>query len=239
MGNLDRGSKSYGAGQTILASLSHYDTRSVMVSDEGIPPDENHKKIVRAGTIVGGIGGSVMTDQDLLVAEHGAATLYTSLPGYDNDLLYVALTAAATTVAYVDPGAASTPISASVTGNDITVTLGTDADGKIVSTANDVKNIVNSTAAANVLVEAKNIVGDSGEGIAAAMPRTALVSHANVTAPEGLLFNDADVTYGPAPCAMLYMGSVEIGRLPKVPSAAQIAALPRISFMDYRNRAIR
>jgi hypothetical protein len=239
MGNLDRGSKSYGAGQTILASLSKYDTRSVMVSDVGILPDENHKKIVRAGTIVGGIGGSVMLNQDLMVAEHGAATLYTSLPGHDNDLLYVALTAAATTVAYADPGAASTPISASASSGNITVTLGTDADGKIISTANDVKNIINNTAATKALVEAKNIVSDSGDGIVTAMPQAALAPHTGVPAPEGLLFNDVDVTYGPSPCAMLYMGSVEVSRLPKAPSAAQITALPRVSFMDYNNRAVR
>jgi hypothetical protein len=204
-----------------------------------VAPDEHLRKIVRAGTIVGGIGGSVMRDQDLQVAEHGASTLYTSLPGYDNDLLYVALTSTATTIAYVDPGAPSTPISATAAGNNITVTLGTDADGKIVSTANDVKNIVNSTAATNVLVEAKNIVSDSGDGLVTAMPQTALVSHANVSVPEGVLFNDVDVTSGPAPCAMLYMGSVEVSRLPKAPSTAQIAALPRISFMDYKNRAVR
>jgi hypothetical protein len=139
----------------------------------------------------------------------------------------------------VDPSAPSTPISASASGNAITVTLGTDADGKIISTANDVKNIINNTAATKTIVEAKNIVSDSGDGIVTAMPQTALVAHTNVTAPEGILFNDVDVTFGPAPCAMLYMGSVEISRLPKAPSGAQIAALPRISFMDYRNRAIR
>lgn len=239
MGNLDRGSKSYGAGQTILASLSKYDTKSVMVSDEGVAPDENHKKIVRAGTIVGGIGGSVMLNQDLLVAEHGVATLCTSLPGYDNDLFYVALTSTAMTVTYVDPSAPSTPISAAAASGNITVTLGTDADGKIVSTANDVKNVVNNTAATKDLVEAKNIVSDSGAGIVTAMPQTVLVSHANVDTPEGVLFNDVDVTFGPSPGAMLYMGSVEVSRLPKAPSVVQCAALPRISFMDYRNRAIR
>jgi hypothetical protein len=180
-----------------------------------------------------------MLDQDLMVAEHGAATLYTSLPGYDNDLLFVALTGSATTIAYVDPGTASTPISAAAAGNNITVTLGTDAGGKIISTANDVRNVINSAAATNVLAEAKNIVSDSGDGIVSAMPQTALIAHASVSAPEGVLFNDVDVTSGPAPCAMLYMGTVATHRLPKVPTAAQMSALPRISFTDYSNRAIR
>jgi hypothetical protein len=213
-----------------------------MVSDEGIAPDEHRKKIVRAGTIVGGIGGYVMQNQDLMVAEHGAATLYTSLPGSDNDLHYVALTAAAITIAYADPGAPSTPLSVSVAGSDITVTLETDADSKVITKANDIKNLINSDVSANVFVEANNIVSDSGEGLVTAMPQTALVSHTNVPNPEGVLFNDADVTYGPAPCAMLYMGSVEINalkKLAKVPTAAQIAALPRISFIDYLNRAVR
>jgi hypothetical protein len=236
MGNLDRGGASYGAENTILASLSHYDTRSVMVSDEGVAPDEHHRKIVRKGTIVGGIGGSVMLDQDLMVAEHGAATLYTSLPGSDNDLLYVALTPTATTITYADPGAPGAPISIAVAGNNITVTLGTDADGHIVTKANDVKNIIINSVAANALVEVKNIYGDSGEGVVSAMAQTALTSNSSVTAPEGVLFNTVDVTFGPAPCAMLYMGSVEINQIPKKPTAAQITALPRISFVDYINR---
>jgi len=236
MGNLDRGGASYGAEDTILASLSHYDTRSVMVSDVGITPDEHDRKIIRKGTIVGGISGSVMLNQDLMVAEHGAATLYTSLTGSDNDLLYVALTSTTTTITYVDPAAPGVPVSVAVFGNDITVTLGTDADSKIVTKANDIKNLIINTAAANVLVDVKNVVGDSGEGLVTAMAQATLTSNSSVTAPEGVLFNTVDVTYGPAPCAMLYMGSVEINHIPKKPTAAQITALPRISFEDYTNR---
>jgi len=200
-----------------------------MVSDIGILPDEHNRKIVRAGTIVGGIGGSVFLNQELHVAEHGNATLYTSLPGSDNDLIFIAKTAAATTIEYIKP-AADTPISVAVVGNDIAVTLATNAAGDIVSTANDVMKVVNSSAA-NTVVEVRNIVTDSGEGLVTTMPKTELVAHNSVPAPEGVLFNDVDVTNGPSPCAMLYMGPVELSRIPKTPTDAQIDALKRITFM--------
>jgi len=237
MGNLNSAGRSFGPRASILAVMKGFNTKSVMVSDVGLVPDEHGKKIVRAGTIVGGIGGSVMLNQDLLVAEHGYPSLRTSLAGPDNDLLFAGLSVAAVTIEYVVP-AASTPLSVAVAGNDIVVTLATNTDGVVVSTANDVKNAVNSYAAASALVVVRNIVSDSGNGLVTAMPQTALVVHNSVNAPEGLLFNDVDVTNGPFPGALLYVGSVEISAIPRPPTAAQIAApgMKDIRFMDYRNR---
>lgn len=48
---------------------------------------------------------------------------------------------------------------------------------------------------------------------------------------EGILFNDADVTYGPAPGAMLVHGFVDLGKLPVAPAAAAVTALPLIKFL--------
>ena len=135
---------------------------------------------------------------------------------------------------YVKP-AASTPLSVAVTGNNITVTLATDAAGDIVSTANDVKNIVNSNAVASALVEAKNIPSDSGDGIVVEMAQAALVSNAGVTVADGVLFNDVELTYGPRPGALLIAGNVNSDNIPAKPTTAQMATMKRITFMGYMN----
>jgi hypothetical protein len=228
--------ESFGPSSVILATANNYDTKDVVVSDIGVAKDENGKKIVRAGTIVGGISGSVMANQYIHVARHGNAVLETTLEGTNNDLLYMAKTANATTIRYVDPGAPNAALAVSVTSYAVTVSLATDADGAIVSTANDVKAAVNAHAGASAVIEARSVSSDTGEGVVTAMPVTALSSPSGVSAPEGVLFNDVNVTDGPRHGAMLYMGSVEVNRLPVAPTAAQIAALPRISFMDYNNR---
>jgi hypothetical protein len=219
-----------------LATVNNYDTKDVIVSDAEVPRDENGKKIVLAGTIVGGVGASVMEHQNTPVARHGMASATTSLGGPNNDLIYVAKTTSATTITYVDPNTADAALAVSVSGNAVTVTLATDADGAIVSTANDVKAAVNAHGSASAVVEARNLVADTGEGVVSAMAAVTLASPTGVSAPEGVLFHDVDVSEGPRHGAMLYMGSVEINRLPIAPTAAQKAALPRISFMDYNNR---
>jgi hypothetical protein len=53
----------------------------------------------------------------------------------------------------------------------------------------------------------------------------------NTTTAEGVLFNDVDVTYGPAPGAMMIHGFVDLNKLPAAPVAAAITALPLIKFL--------
>lgn len=53
---------SYTGTKEILAIPDHYVAFPVMVSDSGIVANSDGKKIVSAGTPVGGIGGSVLTD---------------------------------------------------------------------------------------------------------------------------------------------------------------------------------
>ncbi|MED5101080.1 hypothetical protein P9858_13220 [Niallia circulans] len=52
-----------------------------------------------------------------------------------------------------------------------------------------------------------------------------------VSNAEGVLFNDVDVTYGPAPGAVLIHGFVAIDKLPAAPSAEEQAALKQITFL--------
>ncbi|MBS4172115.1 hypothetical protein [Bacillus sp. FJAT-49736] len=53
----------------------------------------------------------------------------------------------------------------------------------------------------------------------------------NTATAEGVLFNDVEVTYGPAPGAMLIHGFVDLNKLPTAPSTDAIAALKQITFL--------
>jgi hypothetical protein len=48
---------------------------------------------------------------------------------------------------------------------------------------------------------------------------------------EGILFSDVDVTYGPAPGALLIHGFVDLTKLPVQPAAAAITAMKQITFL--------
>lgn len=51
------------------------------------------------------------------------------------------------------------------------------------------------------------------------------------TNAEGVLFTDVDVTYGPAPGAMMIHGFVDLAKIPTAPTAEEIAALKQITFL--------
>lgn len=53
----------------------------------------------------------------------------------------------------------------------------------------------------------------------------------NGTGAEGVLFNDTDVTHGPAPGAALIHGFVALNKLPEQPTADAITALKQITFL--------
>lgn len=53
----------------------------------------------------------------------------------------------------------------------------------------------------------------------------------NGAGSEGVLFNDVDVTYGPASGALLIHGFVDLDKLPVAPSAEAITALKQITFL--------
>lgn len=97
-----------------------------------------------------------------------------------------------------------------------------NADGKkIVSAGTPVGGIGGATLADPAKkVEKKNTQG-AASGVAGA----------GVDA-EGVLFNDVDVTYGPAPGAMLIHGFLNLDKLPEAPVADVVTALKgRIIFL--------
>ena len=81
------------------------------------------------------------------------------------------------------------------------------------------------------LVPAGTIIGGSG-GKVLEDPDNILVTVSNDADAEGVLFNDVDVTHGPAAGAMLIHGFPVLDKLPVVPDAAAITALAgRIVFL--------
>lgn len=51
------------------------------------------------------------------------------------------------------------------------------------------------------------------------------------TDAEGVLFNDTDVTYGPAPAAMLIHGFIDLNQIPVAPKPEEVAALKQVTFL--------
>ncbi|MDQ0492761.1 hypothetical protein [Paenibacillus brasilensis] len=57
------------------------------------------------------------------------------------------------------------------------------------------------------------------------------VTTTGVSNAEGVLFYDVDVTYGPAPGAMLIHGFIDLGKIPTAPTPEEITALKQITFL--------
>ncbi|WP_019123693.1 hypothetical protein [Brevibacillus massiliensis] len=54
---------------------------------------------------------------------------------------------------------------------------------------------------------------------------------ANDATAEGVLFNDTDVTYGPAPGAAIIHGFIAVDKLPEAPSEDAKSALKQVAFI--------
>ncbi|WP_203364722.1 hypothetical protein [Bacillus sp. REN10] len=68
-----------------------------------------------------------------------------------------------------------------------------------------------------------------GGGVLADQSKKAV--KANGATAEGVLFEDTDVTYGPASAAMLIHGFVDLSKLPEAPTAEAAAALKQVTFL--------
>lgn len=234
----------YGSTKEILKFPDHYVALAVMVDDDGIQADDNGKKIVPKGTIVGGKSSPVLANLDEPVVEkHADPAVKAKLTtGEDNDvnneIVWKAVTAGhignLITVTLVDPGKANESLSVSVTGFDIVVSLATGADKKITSTPATIVAAVNGDNSAKLLVLAAGTGTDPVEAVG----KTHLSGGADpqTTGAEGVLLNDVDVTYGDKEGAMLIHGFVAIDKMPYGDNNASVAAaaglvLPMIKFI--------
>lgn len=108
----------------------------------------------------------------------------TTAQGSNRDLLYQAVGAGtagnAIRVRYVISGN-STPLTVSVSGNDITVNVATDSGGAATSTANQVKAAVQASTPASALVQVALAPGSDGTGVVQALSFTALAGGTDST----------------------------------------------------------
>ena len=109
--------------------------------------------------------------------QEAKATLETNLAGDDNDLKFTSKLKGhfgnAIKVEYVDPDAASAKLGVTVSGTTISVSLATDVNKDITSTAALVKAAIEATPAAAALVTVANKDANTG-GVVTAMAATAL-----------------------------------------------------------------
>ncbi|WP_246096167.1 hypothetical protein [Paenibacillus sinopodophylli] len=52
-----------------------------------------------------------------------------------------------------------------------------------------------------------------------------------VSNAKGVLFNDVDVTYGPAAGALIIHGFVDLAKIPTAPTTEEVTALKQITFL--------
>ncbi|GIH10841.1 hypothetical protein Rhe02_89080 [Rhizocola hellebori] len=113
-------------------------------------------------------------------------------------------------VTMADPAAADQPLSVTVAGTDITVTLATDAAGVVTSTAAQVAAALN--AQAGTLIRAYTFRGNAGAGVVAPAARTML--------SDGL-HAPASVSREPQPVYAIRIGKHRDGSKPGVMAYAQ------------------
>lgn len=115
------------------------------------------------------------------------------------------------TVALTSPGTANSPLSVSVAGSAIAVSLATDASGTVTSTAAQVVAAINASAEASALVVAYTYRGSTGTGVVAA-GSAALTD--GLSAPPS-------VSRDPQPVYAIRIGSTRDGSKPGVLAYAQ------------------
>lgn len=86
------------------------------------------------------------------------------------------------------------------------------------------------------IIPAGTILGGGVLANPAALAKKAVTTTGEEGAPdtsdaEGVLFNDVDVTYGPAPGAMIIHGFIAVDKIPASPDAAEATALKQITFI--------
>jgi hypothetical protein len=89
------------------------------------------------------------------------------------------------TAEFRNPGVADSPLSVVVSGKDILVNLGTDATGAVSSTAAQVVEAINSSAAASQVVVALTYRGNAGAGIVQPRARVNLSDFLDPSVPHG------------------------------------------------------
>ena len=206
----------------------------VTVGDTGVSANADGKKIVKAGTVIGGTSKKVLENPGETVinkvtpAIKATKTIGTTTSG----IVYTANAAGAAgnniSIKLVDPGAAGN-LGVVVTGTDIVVNL--KYASALASTALEVVAALNADKDASALITAAPLT--TGEGVAAAATKTSLAGGADIAVAnyaEGVLLYDVDVTNGPREGSMVIWGFIDLAKVDPVDSTV-MTALPKITYL--------
>jgi bifunctional ADP-heptose synthase (sugar kinase/adenylyltransferase) len=224
-----------------ILKFDHKVSHGVLVDDSGISANDDGKKLVPAGTIVGGKTEPALGAENILVEAKNtasvAATLTVECTNENSDVLFTAKKAGtagnSVKVAYVVPSANDEALAVSVSGDTVTVSLATaDGAGAITSTATEVAEAVNAHLVAKTLVTAE--AQGTGEGVVEAKTAAALSegTDGNASDAEGILLWDVDVTHGPTIGTMVIHGFINLANLPEDPVDEAKAVLKQLTFIN-------
>jgi hypothetical protein len=196
-----------------------------------ISADENGKKIVRAGEI---LGKAASTGKYEPITNAVAASKETGVIADNNRILWTArekgIGGNGIKVAIVDPSANSAALAVTIDGDTIKVSVATSGVGAITSTAADVIAAVAAHLVASDFVIASNVTGFTGAGVVAAVAAGALSGGADwVVVPSCMLAHDVDCTDGDIGAGAVDMARVKGARLPRAITSEVAALLPGIT----------
>jgi autotransporter-associated beta strand protein len=118
----------------------------------------------------------------------------------NNDLVFTAVASGAAgenvMVEYVDPFTPSSPLSVTVSGSTISVSLGTDAAGLITSTATAIKAAVEASGPASALATVTLAAGNDGSGLVLSLNATSLaMTNPAITIASGVTVSPGSMTF--------------------------------------------
>ena len=118
----------------------------------------------------------------------------------NNDLVFTAVASGApgeaVSIEYVDPFFADSPLSVTVVGSAITVSLGTNSSNVLISTASDVKAAIEANGAASALVTVANAASNDGSGLVAALSTSSLaMKNPAIVIPTGVTVSPGKMTF--------------------------------------------
>lgn len=203
----------------------------ITIDKTAVDADSDGKRIVKGGTPVG-FNATTGKFEPYKPATKG--TLVIGTEAANNAILITAKTVGATTISveFVDPDDLNKALTVTVAEKKISVSLATDADKAITSTAADVIAAIEAKTEAAALVDVDNSGASTGVGVVEAAEEAELVGGADINVtPSELLYQDLDCTTTDQAGGTLIHGVVLEARLPVTIDAVCKANLRGILFV--------
>lgn len=228
----------YDNKEGILKFPDHYVAIAVQIDDDEVA-EVNGKKIIKAGTPIGGIDGSVIEDDDVKVEVKNEDSVFvTEFDGDDQNLKFTAKVNTPVTIAILNAEDSVSTATVSVTGDGDIVVTAKDNGTAITSTAAEIKALIEGDYVANKLVDvefAPDFAGETGDGsgVVEAVAETALeADNGEGKEAEGIIFHDTDVTHGNVSATMIIHGFIDENKIPTIADSAKKALSDMIVLVD-------